>query len=470
MARNKAKGTIGIVVRVSDVRGRDRRGDRFISPDEQARHASAYCRSAGYDVVVLEPGDLDVSHTTSLDDRPAMGEALRLVERGELAGIGVSSQDRIGPLVLTRELKTRLLAAGGVLKVADNPSAEVLDARGYGKLPAETMALVHEAQREEIGLRWGAAQRNARERGVLPQREPYGYRRDKDGRVVLDRRRAANVLEAFRLRASNLPYSAIGRRFGWSHSTTRQRLANRAYMGVDGLIPPIVTRAQFDAAQAGRTTQPIPAGETTRELLLLGLARCAGCGRTLKHVRRMRSDGSFVSAYYCKDAASEPCPDRAYVHCDDLDRLIAEWFELALIDTRRIVDAVAAGRELVRAQEERDKAEAELVAYIETASALERALFERGLSKRQERVDGARERVRELSRRSMRIPAGGSLIALWSDFGVVERRDVLHGFLDRVEVSRGASVDLAAHVRIYWSDGTLAEIADSERAVRVAAA
>ena len=30
-----SKGTIGIVPRVSDVKGRDKRGDRFISPDEQ---------------------------------------------------------------------------------------------------------------------------------------------------------------------------------------------------------------------------------------------------------------------------------------------------------------------------------------------------------------------------------------------------------------------------------------------------
>src|SRR5438876_269650 len=70
--------------------------------------------------------------------------------------------------------------------------------------------------------------------------------------------------------------------------------------------PAIVTQEEFEAANAARTTQPVPPGETTRGRLLLGLARCAGCGRTLKVVRRPRADNTYVAAYYCKNAASLP--------------------------------------------------------------------------------------------------------------------------------------------------------------------
>ena len=132
--------SIGVIVCVSDVKGRDKKGDRFISPQVQAQGTTAYCREEGYDAVVIEPMDLNVPHTTPHDDRPALAEGLRLVEAGALAGLGFWSQDRIGPLMLTRELKARLLATGGVLKVADNRSAEVLDARGYSKLPSEYMS------------------------------------------------------------------------------------------------------------------------------------------------------------------------------------------------------------------------------------------------------------------------------------------------------------------------------------------
>src|SRR5262245_60981390 len=236
-ASSKSKGVLGLVVRVSDVAGRDKRGDRFISPVEQIRIGTGYAQSAGWEVVVVDPMDLNVSHTTALDDRPGMGEALRRVESGEWQGIVVSSQDRLGTLALTRELKARLRDAGGVLKVADNPAAEDLAARGYMKLPSETMSLYHEAQREEIGLRWAAAQTNARTRGVLPQREPFGYARADDGVVHEAPQDADQMREAFALRVAGEPFAAIGRRFGWSHSTTRQRLMNPMYMGVEGLLP-----------------------------------------------------------------------------------------------------------------------------------------------------------------------------------------------------------------------------------------
>jgi hypothetical protein len=82
-------------------------------------------------------------------------------------------------------------------------------------------------------------------------------------------------------------------------------------------------------------------------------------------------------------------------------------------------------------------------------------------------VDTAVEKVRHLSARLTRIPAGGPLSALWSNFDPAERREVLSGFVDRVEVSRGAGGNLVDNVRIVWSDGT---IADDEAGVRVAAA
>jgi DNA invertase Pin-like site-specific DNA recombinase len=470
----KRKDTLGIVVRVSDVKGRDKKGDRFISPAEQIAQASGYCKGAGFDVRVIDPQDLNVSHTTPLDERDGMSEALRLLAEGEIHGLAFSSQDRIGTLAITRDLKRRLLDAGAVLKVADNPAAEVLDAKGYLKLPSEYMSLMHEAQREEIGLRWATAQRNALARGVLPQREAYGWARAQDGRVVTDTEASKRMREAFELRAAGESYSAIARRFGWSHSTARQRIMNPAYMGVPGLVPAIVSPDLWEQANATRTSRPVPPGERTRDRLLLGLARCAGCGRTLKVVDRDGSGGTRVPRYYCKNAASESCTDRALVLADALDAFVGDWFSEALREVPRMIDVMAAAEELEQANGERDRAERELEAYVEnTPASLDAAVYRRGLDKRQANVDDARARVREVSTRVARIPAGGSLIQLWEGFAVPERRDVLRGFVDRVEVSQGASRDLVTHVRIFWADGTVAlspEVADDEAGARVAAA
>jgi hypothetical protein len=155
----KSKGVLGLVVRVSDVAGRDKKGDRFISPTEQIRIGTAYAQSDGWEVEVIEPMDLDVLHTTPLDERPAMGDALCRVETGELKEIVVSSQDRLGTLALTHELKARLREANGVLKVADNPAAEDLSAR------------LHEAsERDDVAVPRGSARGDRTALGSRPRK------------------------------------------------------------------------------------------------------------------------------------------------------------------------------------------------------------------------------------------------------------------------------------------------------------
>jgi hypothetical protein len=94
---------------------------------------------------------------------------------------------------------------------------------------------------------------------------------------------------------------------------------------------------------------------------------------------------------------------------------------------------------------------------------MDAVLFRRGLEARQKRVEEASERVRHLSGRLTRLPAGGPLGTLWGRFDALERREVLAGFLDRVEVARGASQDLTGNVRVLWADGTVAYEEDRSR-------
>lgn len=115
-----------------------------------------------------------------------------------------------------------------------------------------------------------------------------------------------------------------------------------------------------------------------------------------------------------------------------------------------------------------------LVPYLRQSRAKERTISideqRRDIRKwtaRQKRLDNARAKVQAASVRTMRLPLGGSLIELWDGFTPAERRDVLAGFLDRIDVRRGASSDLTGHVRIVWTDGS---VAYKEKRVRIAAA
>jgi DNA invertase Pin-like site-specific DNA recombinase len=446
--------------------------ERTISIDEQRRDIHAWAQTAGV-TLAAEVVEQNVSGSKPWRER-ALGEAVASCEAGEASGIIVAWQDR-----LSRENGRATAEVWEALEHADARlvcAAEGLDtATGDHELSFTIKAAIARDQWKRHRANWERARRSAIERGVFTGRAPIGYHSRRKHPLVIAPGQAAKVREAFELRAQGVPFSVIGRRFGWSHSTCRQLLANEAYLGIVRHGPfvnehahePIVSRELFDAANAARTVQPVPPGDTTRDRLLIGLARCQGCGRTLKTVRRKRADGSYVVSYFCKDAASEPCPERAYVHADELDAFVAGWFAAALRKVPRMVDVVAASRDLEKAQAEEAKAQADLNAYNENEDAVDRVLFLRGIDARQSRVNEASERVRHLSARLHRLPTGGTLIALWENFDALERRQVLAGYLGRVEVSRGASGDLPGHVRILWADGT---VADDEAGVPVAAA
>ena len=449
--------------------------ERTISIDEQRRDIARWADANGVTLApeVVEQG---VSGSKPWRER-ALGDAVDACERGEAAGIIVAWQDRLSREngLGTAEVWEALERAGARLVCA----AEGLDtAAGDHEMTFTIKAAIARDQWKRHRANWQRAQRSSIERGVPNGRANIGYRKQRGGPLKVVPRQAAKVVEAFELRAAGVPYSQIGRRFGWSHSTTRQILCNDVYLGVLGFggyvnenaHEAIISRELFDAAQASRTTAPVPPGATTADRILIGLARCGGCGKTLKVVRRPRVDGTYAVAYYCKNAASVPCLTRAFVHADALDAFVAEWFERALATAPRLIDVAAASRELEEAQRERDAAQQQLYAFVEAADALDPVLLQRGIAAREKRLEAARTRVSELSVRTRRLPLGGALIGLWRDFGPAERRDVLAGFLDHVSVARGASGDLAANVHLFWADGTIIDVAHDERRVGVAAA
>ncbi len=448
-----------------------RRKERTISIDEQRRQVEAWAAAndAALAPEVVEQG---VSGSKLWRER-ALGQAVDACARGDAAGIVVAWQDRLSREngLATAEVWEALERAGARLVCA----GEGLDtASGDQELTFAIKAAIARDVWKRHRANWENARRNAIERGVFTGKAPYGYRSRRGQPLKVVPREAAKVRAAFGARAAGEAMTSIARRMGWSHSTCRQMLACETYLGIaahggfrnEHAHEPIVDRALWDAVQGSRTTQPVASGETTRDRLLVGIARCAGCGHTLRVVRRPRADGSYVTAYYCKNAATEACPERAYVHADLLDDHVCAWFERALLAAPRVVDVVEASRDLQEAQNGLERLRRDLSAYLELVIE-DAAVFQRGLDVRQARVAEAEEQVRHLSAHRARMPVGGSLANLWADFGPLERRQVLGGFLDRVIVSLGASSDLERHVEIVWVDGT---VADDEQTLRMAAA
>lgn len=453
-------------VRVSRVAGRS--GESFISPGEQRGAIEEWARRSGTEIVEWHE-DLDYSGGTL--DRPAFQAALDRCRNGLTGGIVAAKLDR-----LTRSVVGLGTLLGDAREHGYNVVALDLGLdlhSSNGELVANVLGSVAQWERKRRTEDWDVTRRNAIGRGIVNGRAPFGYRKGDDGRLVVVEHEAAIVRDAFERRAAGEAFSKIGRRFGWSHSTTRQRLTDEAYLGVarageyrnEDAHPAIVTRELFDAIGIVRSAPAT--GETTADRLLLGIARCAGCGRTLKVTRRRRVDGSHAVSYFCKDASSESCSDRAFVQADALDRYVGSWFEQMLASEPRFVEAVEAAQELEDARAEVQEAEAELLAFVEAASALDGHLFQRGVEARQGRVERARQTVAALSAQARALPIGGSIVDVWDSLEPLDRRAVLAGYLDRVIVSRGAAHELAANVSILWADGTVADV--EERALVAAA-
>jgi hypothetical protein len=151
-------------------------------------------------------------------------------------------------------------------------------------------------------------------------RPPTGYRRGEGGRLVREEPAASAVAEAFRLRALGVSYRRLAEFFEergvlpstgnphWSNHGVSQLLKNPVYLGQarsgkhvkEGAHEPLVTRAEFDAVQGSKTLLDTPKQSLSAEALLVGIARCGGCGHTLKISGSFdRAQGRRVPNYYC---------------------------------------------------------------------------------------------------------------------------------------------------------------------------
>jgi DNA invertase Pin-like site-specific DNA recombinase len=439
-----------------------RHGDSYLSPKIQRDTIERIAREKGIELgEIIE--EQDVSGGKKIRDR-GLGRLVDKIEAGESDGLIVWKVSRFSRNLLDAvETMTNITKGGGRLLADDFDSNAPMSKALLGLLAGLAEEQL-DARREDFA----EARRRAIERGVYVAAAPPGYRRGPDGRLVVHEREARKVREAFERRANSESLTTLAREYGWLH--IHRLLASDTYLGVarsgdeyvnETAHPPIVSIDLFERANAPRSTRPTPTGETTRDRLLIGLARCAGCGATLKVTRRTNRRGEpLPDAYYCRDLSKARCPSRAFVHCEILDQHVAAWFEQQLVTNPAMIDAVAATQELDEALADEAEAQEDLSNYVTAVKVTDPAVFQLGLEAREARLAGTQARVREAKGRVGRLPEGGSLLDLWHRFDVAERRLALGEWLSRVEVSRGATADLASHVQIFWLDGLLADDED----------
>jgi DNA invertase Pin-like site-specific DNA recombinase len=460
-ARTKDPLTADAYIRVSRVAGRE--GESFISPETQRKKIEGWAELHDTEIVQWWE-ELDASGARR--DRPMFQSALERCERGDTGGIVVARLDRFArSAVDALESIKRLNEAGArLVSVEDNFDGST----PMGRFAIGILTLIAELELERIKESWSTAVRSAIDRGVhISATPPAGYTREligegKKGRLIRVEPDATFIAEAFRRRALGESWTKIAEFLtdngvrsskgspAWSVNGVASLLRNRAYLGEarsgSAVNPnahePIVTAAEFDAVQSTSTLYKQHDGSVASKALLGGLVHCAGCGFKLQIAGNKDRSGETFPSYYCKGRSSRgKCAERATIRASYLDSYVEAQVLAALGDESGLLaQAVLAAEQIDEAQREADAAEHELMLYLETdlISTIGQAAFRQGVSARQVRLDEAREKVAAL--RAQAVVAedvlSGDLLEAWPDLTIPERRQLMHGLLEKVVLVR----------------------------------
>ena len=173
--------------------------------------------------------------------------------------------------------------------------------------------------------------------GRIPAGRPlYGYRKDAEGRPVVDEHEAIVVSRLFDLyvterRGVPTIAKALQREYGFERTASglywmlrnETYVGRMAYDGVEIPCPAIVDRATWDRAQDLLTKKTVRAarGNTKSFYLLQGIVTCEGCGRILSARTRREKNGRTLRYYRCR-GYTRKCRPRPYIPADELEATV----------------------------------------------------------------------------------------------------------------------------------------------------
>jgi site-specific DNA recombinase len=244
----------------------------------------------------------EIDQSGARRERPGFQEALARCESGETGGIVVAKLDRFARSAIDalESIKRMNEAGARLVSVEDGFDGST----AMGRFAIGILTLIAELELERIRESWASASSSAVGRGIhISARVPTGYRRDEHRRLVRDEPAASVIAEAFRLRATGASWADLARYLEeheisppsgnkyWSKAGVAALVKNPVYLGQarsgnvvnEHAHEAIVTRAEFDAAQAvHKSLLPQHDGSIASQAMLGGIVRCAGCGRPLR--------------------------------------------------------------------------------------------------------------------------------------------------------------------------------------------
>jgi site-specific DNA recombinase len=435
------------IVRVSEVKGRDRKGvaerDALISPEAQCGRIEEACKRHGLTLIDTYE-ELDVSGGSALEDRTGLGPTLRRLEAGEAQVVVAGYFDRLfRSLKVQHEFVSRVEDAGGEVLAVD--FGQVSHGTASQWLSSTMIGAVSEYFRRSAAERSREAQIRAVARGVVPwPNATPGYVVGDDGVLEVDPATRDVVAQAFELRADGATVARVREHLAdhgivRSYHGTTSLLRSRVVLGeihFGDLVnleahEPIVERDVWQRVQRMSVSRGRKA-KSDRLLARLGVLRCGTCG-----ARMVVGTGNHGDYHLYRCPPTGDCSRRVTVSAELAERVVLEYVRAALADSEGRASAERQARE---AQAMLDRAQADLDAALRAFAGFEdeQAARER-LNELREVRDAAKGRADKFAGSSAALTINAA--DDWDRLTLGEKRALIRTTVAEAQVAPGRGED-----------------------------
>ena len=318
---------------------------REVSIEQQVSECMKHAAELGLHVVGTYE-DRAISGKT--DKRPNFQRMMRDAEKGRFQAVVAWKSNRIGRNMLQAMVNEAKLEDCGV-KVFY--AEEDFDDTAAGRFALRNMMNVNQFYSENMAEDITRGLYDNASKCMANGRQPLGYKRGEDGRVVLDEANAAVVREIFTRVAAGDLFVDIARNLNaqgiktskganWNKGSFQSICQNERYRGiyiygdvrvVDG-IPRIVSDDLWYRVQEAMRMKKNPVGTRHRvgaeDYLLTGKLRCGHCGSYMTGVSGTSRNGELHYYYTCQKRRTEHACDKKNIRRDVIEPAVAQAIKM----------------------------------------------------------------------------------------------------------------------------------------------
>lgn len=318
---------------------------REVSIEQQIAECTKHAAALGLRIVGTYE-DRAISGKT--DNRPRFQQMMRDAEKGKFQAVVAWKSNRIGRNMLQAMVNEAKLDDYGV-KVFY--AEEDFDDTAAGRFALRNMMNVNQFYSENMAEDITRGLYDNANKCMANGRQPLGYKRGADGKVMLDEPAAAVVREIFTRVAAGDLFVDIARDLNakgiktskgaaWNKGSFQSICQNERYKGiyiygnvriVDG-IPRIVSDELWYRVQEAMRMKKNPVGTRHRvgaeDYLLTGKLRCGHCGSYMTGVSGTSRNGELHYYYTCQKRRTEHACDKKNVRRDVIEPAIAQAIKM----------------------------------------------------------------------------------------------------------------------------------------------